>query len=384
MVSRKNIYCFISDENGKFYRAKQQPSGDYNISSNSQPYPISFNPSNLLGTQIEFATNTTYFSMARSINYPLSFIEDGAAILRNFYYNGKGVEQKCYLTMVQWNGVKNIYELAYYGKFDLGQKKEDPKSGSFTVPCIDDSAWGVLSQNDDTQYAIECNATNPAAIRVLIDSITLVNNYTFQTVQAPITHFADGSGLGQFIAMPFVLINQDGDSSGIAVSSQTSSPITINGTGGWHIVDPLAPSNPKPTVGGFFFMTQYAITGVVISGNITFEWSSDDNFGGGAIMIVSNQKTYPITGSFAFGNVIADFSKGLIVGKKYSYDFNFTLDLDADERLFLILCTNSNNSNHFTISPIITNTIVSTKTKAQPQIAYALRPLDYLKQLVSK
>lgn len=376
MVSRKNVYCFISDENKKFYRAKQIAGGDYIISYNSQPYPILYSPSNLLSTQMEFATNDTYFSMARSINYPLDFIKDGAAILRNFYYNGKGVEQKCYLTIVQWNGIKNIYELGYYGRFDLGQKKEDPKSGKFTVPCIDDSAWGVLSQHDDVEYAIECNATNPSAIRVLIDSITLVNNYTFQTVQAPVTHFADGEGLGQYIAMPFVLINQDGDSSGLAVQSQNSTPVEINGTGGWHIVN--------KQVGGFFFLTQYAIDNVSITGNITFEWSSDDDFGGGSIMIVSNQKTYPITGSFAFGNVIADFSKGLIKGKKYSYDFSFNLDLDPDERLFLILNTNSSNTNHFTITPIISNTIVRTKTKAQPQIVYALRPLDYLKQLVAK
>jgi hypothetical protein len=376
MVSRKNIYCFISDENKKFYRAKQMAGGDYVISYNSQPYPISFNPSNLLNTQIEFATNSTYFSMARSINYPLDFIKDGAAILRNFYYNGKGVEQKCYLTIVQWNGVKNIYELAYYGRFDLGQKKEDPKSGMFSVPCIDDSVWGVLSQHDDVEYAIECNATNPDAIRVLVDSITLVNNYTFQTVQAPITHFADGDGLGQYIAMPFVLINQDGDSAGLAVQSQNSTPIEINGTGGWHIVN--------KQIGGFFFLTQYALDNVKISGNITFEWSSDDDFGGGSIMIVSNQKSYPITGSFAFGNIIADFSKGLIKGKKYSYDFSFTLDLNADERLFLILNTNSSNTNHFTITPIISNTIVNVKTKAQPQIVYGLRAIDYLKQLSLK
>lgn len=379
MVSRKRVYCFISDENNKFYRAKEVPGGGYSISSNSYPYPILFNPSNLLTSQIEFATNDTYFSMARSINYPLSFIKDGAAILRNMYYNGKGVEQKCYLRIVEWDGIKNMYRLSYYGRFDLGQKKEDPKAEMFTVPCIDDSAWGVLSQHDSVEYAIECNSTNPSAIRVLIDGITLVNKYTFQTVQAPITAHIDGNGLGQYMAMPLALVNQDGDSSGLAVQSQTLTPISISGNDptGWHIVDKQQP--------GFFFLTQYAIQGVNISGSVQFVWSAKDDITGGVnLMIVSNQKIYPITGRFAFGNIIFDLGNGLTKGVEYSFNFNFTLDLDADERLFLILNMNANNLNNFTITPIISNIFVSTKTEAQPVVAYALRPLDYLKQLVSK
>lgn len=380
MTTQRNVYCFISDENKKFYRAKQQPNGTYSISSNAQPYPITYNPSNLLKCQVEFATNATYFSMARSINYPLDFIKDGAAILRSLFYLGKTIEQKCYLTIVEWNGVKNIYELSYYGRIDLSQKDDKPKAGIFTVPCIDDSAWGVLSQNDSVEYSIDCSATNPKAIKVLIDAVTLVNKYTYQTVQAPMVHFADGTGLGQYNTMPFIQVNQDGDSAGVLTSNQSYLPIAIASTpdagGSFWIKDPQQP--------GYFFLTQYALPNFNITGNITFNWSSDDNFGGGAIMIMSNQKHYPATGTFAIANVIADFSKGLVKGKTYSFDFDFTLNLDPDERLFLIICLNSGNDNHFTITPITSNSFITTKTSTQPVICYGLRPLDYLKQLVSK
>jgi hypothetical protein len=335
------------------------PGGDYVISSNSQPYPISFNPSNLLSTQIEFATNSVYFSMARSINYPLDFIKDGAAILRNFYYNGKGVEQKCYLTIVQWNGETNKYELAYYGRFDLGQKKEDPKSETFSVPCIDDSAWGVLSQHDDVEYAIECNATNPSAIRVLVDSITLVNNYTFQTVQAPLVHVAsDVTGIDNTYTLPIVLINEDGDSAGLSIKDQQFYPIqTLEGFGN-------------------FFYTAYNIGNSTLSGSISFIWNSNNN----------SDKVFSI--GFSLRRRTADYFVGGTISnpiKNQQYTVNFNVNtgaIGAGETMFLLMRINGTVG--IEVTPIITNMVFSVKTKAKPQIVYGLRPLDYLKQLVLK
>src|ERR1035437_9029548 len=212
---QKNLYCFISDENKMFIRAVQEPNGNYTISKSSQPYPIDHNPSNLLNCQIEFGTNNKYFSLARSLQYPLDFIKDGAAILRNLYFLGKGREQKAYLTIIQWNG--SVYELCYYGKFDFKKKDEDSKAGMFSIPVIDDSAWGVLSQNDDVTYAIDCSPTNPKAIKVLFDGITLENRFTFQTIQSIIVH----NSSNQSFIIPFVLVNQDGDSAGVLTKDQT-------------------------------------------------------------------------------------------------------------------------------------------------------------------
>src|ERR1035437_7985233 len=150
--NQKNIYCFISDDNGKFLRAKQQGNGDYTITKNAHPYPIKYNPSNILNCQIEFGTNNKYFSLTRSIQYPLDFIKDGAAILRQLYFLGKGREQFAYLTIVQWTG--SMYELCYFGRFEFSKKNEDSKAGMFSIPIIDDSVWGYLSQNDDVAFAI--------------------------------------------------------------------------------------------------------------------------------------------------------------------------------------------------------------------------------------
>lgn len=357
--NQKDVYCFLSDEAGMFYSAIQQTNGDYTITKNNQPYPIKFNPSNLLNSPAEFGTNTKYFSLVRTIAYPLDFIKDGAAILRDFYLLRKGIEQKCYLTMIQWDGSK--YVLSYTGKIDFPQKKEIPKTGTFTVSTIDDTAWGVLSQNDTVTYAIDCSATNPKAIKVLFDGMTLVNKYNYQSVQSPITHYD-----GPSYTIPFVLINQDGDSSGIVSKSQSFSSY---GT----LTD--IPDSPS-----WFFNTLYAITDVNINGSFTFEWSNNiGNRSSGGVKIFFISSTGQIETIFSKPGV-----NQLVNGQIYSINFNFTWDLAASESIWFVVQITDNTARMMTITPIVTNVFVSVNTRPQSIVAYGLRPLDLLQQIVNK
>lgn len=368
--SNRNIYCFISDRAKKFYRAVQQKNGNYSITSDARPYPIKYNPSNLLNSAVEFATNNKYFSLNRSITYPLDFIKDGAAILRNFYHLGKGTEHEAFLTIIQWNGglIPGRYELAYYGKFDFSQKQEDPKSGIFTVPTIDDSAWGILSQNDNVVYSVDCSAANPKAIRVLFDNFTLKNTYTFQPVAAPIVDNNANNGH----VIPFVQINQDGDSSGILTKNQTGEGTTN------------VPAFVKDSK-NFFLTTFYAINNVNISGTFTFTWSSNVSRAGGLIIyFLTNFSTY---GAGPDDRIkIFDRPGGgtLIRGQIYTVDFNFNINLRVGENIFFIAELNDNAANHFTITPIVTNIYISTKTVTEPVVAYGLRSLDLLQDLTKK
>lgn len=380
MRNQKDTYCFITDEAGKFYIAQQRVSGDYRISSNSQPYPISFNPTNLKDAPVEFGTNEKYFSLNRSVSYSLNFIKDGAAILRQFYHQGKGKEAKAYLTIIDWNGTRNLYELTYFGKFAFREKEEDPKSGMFSVPCVDDSAWGVLQNNDSVQYAIECNERNPKAIRVLFDGMTLVNKYTFQTVQAPIVHNSISDGIGATTAtIPFVLINQDGDSVGIVAKSQNFFKLTT--------------IPPDHDTQGWFFSTAYAISNITVEGSYKFQWNieypvSPTVFLAGTTLNLytteepgfPNGRKYPV---YNRPYLEPAFTNGSI----HSINFNITgINLSVDAKMFLVITigeTYPTNTN-LVVTPIVTNIVVSTRTTTQSQIAYGLRPLDLLQTLVSK
>jgi len=369
---QRGIYCFITDENKKFYRAGQAADGGYSISFGANPYPIKFNPSNLLNNEIEFATNSRYMSLVRSIQAPLDFIKDGAAILRHLYYNKRNVDQKCYLTIVEWDGDQGKYVLSYYGKLDLSEKFEDPKTGTFTVPVVDDSAWGVLSANDSVQYAVDCSPTNPKAIPVLFDGTTLINRYTFQTVSVPIIHnTADPRNV-----QPFVLINQDGDSAGIAAKSQTY--IKYDAGSAY-----FPPDSYVPPEGTWHVYTSYAINGVRIQGTYSFSASVDDQQGAGGLWI------YFLTSRGQMFTIIKALggpgSGGHIeLYKTYVLPVDFTVNMVAGESLFLVIEMRANAARNFTVLPYVTNIVITTKTKSESIIAYGLRAIDLGKELVAK
>lgn len=363
MTNNNIIYCFITDENRNCYRAKQQPDGSYLITKNTQWYPITYNPT-YNSSPLEFATNMKYLSLNRSINYPLEFIKDGAAILRHLYYNGLGIEEKTTITILQWDGEKNYYDLAYSGRAFYLEKTENPQKGSFTVPLVDISAWGELSRYDSVQFSFDCSPTNPKAVRVLIDGVNLLNTYTYQTVKAPISTQATKT----HFTVPFALINQDGDSVGVIAGNQ-------NYTG---IFD--TSGNPQFEIK--FFNTLFPIIGAELYGTFAFECLQPTfPFVFQPFFTTNKGQHFFIPGA---QKNLGDptFNKNVI----YSFDFNFTLDLEADESItFCIRMAHGTVSNpEFIIEPQPTNIFLRTKTKTEPQIVYGIRAGDLLEMISNK
>lgn len=376
--NQKSIYSFIYDRNKKFYRANQSMDGGWTVSFNSEMFPISFNPKNLDGTPVEFGTNKEYFSMNRSINYPLDFVFDGAAILNYKYNNGKGFNEELYFAMIEFDPTNGKFKISYNGRFDFQQKDRDEKLGVFSVPVVDDSAWGVLSQNDDVKFFVDCNKYNPKAIKVLFSDVVLRNRYTFQTVQAPIVH----TDINNVYTIPFVLVNQDGDSSGIISKSQSYGSSNDQATLG-----PIGvPPHEAITFGPNFFLgTFYDLPGVNIQGSIQFEWGTDTLPGGGIYIVFRTNK-----GQFKLiwtNQIVApDFPtlNDLVVGQIYTVAFNFNIDLTAGENIFFLVELDDAGERHFQITPIVTNIFVSTVSTIEPAVCYGLRPLDLVKDLVEK
>lgn len=358
--NQKQVYCFIYDEAKHFYRATQLANGSWNITSNSELFPIRHNPKNLIDSPVEFATNKTYFSMNRSINYPLEFIHDGAAILNYKYHTGKGVNEHLFFAMFEFDEADGKYKLSYNGRFDFQQKKRDEKLATFTVSVVDDSAWGILSQNDDVEYSIDCSENNPLCIKVLFDDFTLKNRYTYQTVESAITNL---SANNSFI-VPFVLVNQDGDSAGLITKSQT-----FDSTNDYV--------NYVKTSLDYFMYSFYQINDVNIQGSFVFNWSTLALPSGGLFILFRT----------SLGQEVIVFSQGggnLIPGKTYTVNFDFNIDLQPGEKIFFIAQLNDNAARHFTITPVTTNIFVSTNTKAPATVCYGLRPLDLLRSIVKK
>jgi hypothetical protein len=170
------------------------------IKKQSTPIPLKYSPADLMKSKLSFGTNQKYLSLNRTITYPLKFIKDGADILRWIDYNTNGYESKCYLTVLKLNALTGVNELAYKGRIDFSRKQDDPRTG-YTVSTLDESAWSILSANENVTYRIDCSPTNPKAVKVLFDGVTLNNRVTYQPTAIGVTL--------QSCLLPISLINQE-------------------------------------------------------------------------------------------------------------------------------------------------------------------------------
>lgn len=356
----KEFYIFIHDAAFKYYEAHYNDIGMPVISvCNPVPQPLRRQPKNIKDFKPAFGTNKNYMSGVRSATNPFTFLGDGADILRYFDYKGKGFGQELYIRIMRYNESDGKLYLYYNGRFDFKTKKDDPIKG-YTINVTDYGVWAMLSQNDDVPYQIECNQTNPKAIPVLFDGINLKSKYTYQTVPSEFIEVIAPLVSGN----PFdvVLVNTDGDSSGIIVQSQ-------------HWLGPIADQT-----GNFVYKPNKA-NHIKVYGNFMFQFKCEDE------TLVHFQ--------FGLRSNLSGFSRPLAeiqfnctnaYGTVYSMPFEAEFDLLPGEELTwsILQLLGGSFSHDWHILPKLTNFYIETTTKADPTIVYCLRPLDLLQDLVSK
>lgn len=373
----KQYFVFISNQVGKYYYVQYLTNGNPVVKESSSPVPIKNNPSNLLRMKMEFATNKSYNCLSRTLTYPFEFVLDGADILRYLDYSTNGFDTYAFMTIISYNPSRGLYELYYYGKFDFSKKKDNIKNKTFTINVLDYSAWGILSQKDDIKYQINCSASNPKAIKVLFDGITLVSRNTFQPVASAI----DCTSYGAYLIVPLVLVNTDGDSSGVLAQDElmqlTDQP-------------PLNYVTNFPT--NFFYRTQYASNQTTIKG--PFEYTVEQHTTVGFSLSwylwrTTDTETYP--SQLPPDRLLSRFaaSGGLNGTVNRSFNIDQTFDLQDGERVLMVCViadfgASLGHQVTLKINPKVNNIVVTAKTKVQPTTAYALRPLDLLQEIVSK
>jgi len=369
-LQSKQYYFWLLDANGKFLYATYDLTGKPVIKKQSQPIPLQYSPSDLIKSKLSFATNQKYFSLNRTITYPLKFIKDGADILRWMDYNGNGYESICYLVVTKLNTATGINELAYRGKIDFSRKVDDPRTG-YTVSTLDESAWSILSANESVLYQIDCSPTNPKAVRVLFDGVTLRNKVTYQSIgsQFQIRSY------GGWTVIPFSLINQDGDSAGVVYNNQ----ILTN-------YERVAVNESNGLINGELIYSVYPLNGFRITGTYSYRANCPGGFTGLWFKLVT---------------VIGGITNRIIMIKNVNYrdpnirindenikdivNIDITLDLAASERVFLFVQATENGfGNVPVIIPEPSNLFVSVQTVTKPQICYGLRAFDLLQGIVSK
>jgi hypothetical protein len=151
-VLKKQQLLAFHNGNKKFY-LPQHPDGWQNI-------------------QISFASNNSYWMLNRTFSVPLNFITDGADILRNLRYKGKGFSEVVYVLILRNNRTSGVFEAEYYGQLDMSKASDDALRG-VTINSLEGGLYSYFNTNVNSAYDIPCDESVMDAISVFNDGMTL-------------------------------------------------------------------------------------------------------------------------------------------------------------------------------------------------------------------
>ena len=338
---------FIADvDNNTYYK-----DSDGLIKKSSEPTPLPQHPTGWRDIQISFATNQKYFSLNRAFTVPLKYVNNGADIIRDRMYKGKGYEEELYTIILKWNRDTGIFELEYKGKIDLSKFVDDPAVG-VTVNTVEGGVLTFLNSNDGVTYEILCDETADNVLKIYFDGVTLEDKYNYVFLESDVTedHFG----------VPMVFLNNEGDS--VGVTHGDPSAISIG-----SIPDYLQNSIN-------YYFKAYKATTIYLNG--TFKIRND-----GSINKLAYLSAYKSDETFE--NLI----NGVLSapGEIISYTFdNYEVALTDGLSAFLTFRqVNSGAGTATQTYHILENSIsVSLQTINAPSYSYARRPLDLWKDIV--
>lgn len=365
MIARRKLMFLLADENGLIWYKQNGV-----VKKSSLKKWLKENPNGWKDITLQWATNEKYFSTIRAFSTALKFVNDGRDIIIDRMLNGKGTEEYLELIILRQDpsGGVNYYRFEYKSRIDLSKFDADVRTGA-SVNLLQDDVFAMVQAVENDKYSIPCNSSNPAAIKVLFDGVLMQDKLNYQTIKSPLTFSVSPNN---YFAIPLVFLNNEGDSVGTVFNSQNYDNF----------------SNPNTYVSGGSntncLVYYNAQTTVTIKGTFVFNWSTNTLPSGSVVLFfMTSLQTLPVPGKqIVFSNTGPHFD--LVPGKTYSVDINLTITLAAGEKLFFFANLTDNAARHFTITPEPTNISVMFATKQSPSIAYGLRFIDLLQQLVSK
>lgn len=359
MIANKRLLFLLADENGLIYYRENGVT-----KKSALKKWLKKNPNGWKDITLQWATNEKYFSTIRAFSTALKFVEDGKDIILDRLIKGKGTEEVMYLIILRQDpsGGVNYYKFEYKSRLDFSKAEPDVRTG-LSINMLQDDVFSLVQADENTKYSIPCNSSNPAAIKVLFDGVLMQDKLNYKTIN---TELKLTSSPNFWFAVPLVFINNEGDNVGTVFNSQS--------------YDNFSSPNSYVSTSTNYLVYFSEATKVTIKGTFVFTWATDTLPSGTMnLMFMTSLQTLPVPSSQNIFN-----GNNLIPGKTYTVDINKTISLAAGEKLFLLLNLADNAARHFRITPQATTISIIFATKQSPSIAYALRPLDLLQQLVSK
>lgn len=361
LVATKKLLFLLADEHDRTYYVD----GGL-VKKSGLPRWIKNNPNGWKDMTFQFATNQKYFSTIRSFSNAIKFVEDGMQIIADRCINGAGTEEIMYLIILRNDPSQgiNYYRLEYKSRLDFSKFNGDPRTG-IGMNTLQDDVFALVQANENTNYSIPCNSSNPLAIKVLYDGTLLQDKLNYQVINAEIL---EPTTAKPFFAIPIAFTNNEGDNVGIINNDQTydnfADPVAYvsyisNANFALSSVDPLDPT---------------------LIGKISFAGLPIPFLGGGRMkfFLMKSTDTYPVPAE----QMLYDQPFTVVAGdtnKVFSFNINAKVHLNTSEKLFLL-----GRFDAIKITPLATKISFLFASKQDPTVNYAMRPLDVLQSLVSQ
>jgi hypothetical protein len=360
MQGKKFLYYLINEQGLCYYLENGI------VKTSNIPVPLDKTPDGWQGILLKWERNLTYYGINRNVSNSLSFVEDGAAILRYLFYT-KNIEEKVYLLIQKRSlDIDNanyafVYRFLYKGAIDLSTFKTVDISDGYKVSCniAEDDFSKYLKAYEGTTYELPCNPSVPNAIPVLIDGVDYSDKFNFNFINVDLPFNND--------ILPTVFLNNEGDNFGILQGDQELEEF---------------PNNAYfTTSNNFIFSSGLQAVTVRIKGKIGFEFREGVDTSGGAIdahvALVTDLNQTDLTWLIGAPPEVGEGHDYVLPGKLY--DFDVTITLQKNEKLFIAFST----TDVISLAKLMESEFsFSFTTRLAPTLCYCLRPKDVFKGLV--
>jgi hypothetical protein len=148
-----------------------------NVMRSAKPYFLNFSPAGWDEISISNVRSKKYWGIDRTVTVPLSYVEDGATILKYIFYT-LGIEEEVYLTLanqkLDYSAGVNYgywYDLVFRGEIDFSTFNH--AGARVTCSCLESGLPKYLKSNENTVYEFPMKVDE--AIYVKMDGINLHN-----------------------------------------------------------------------------------------------------------------------------------------------------------------------------------------------------------------
>ena len=314
-------YIFaLQDSSNRFW----QVNADGSVSLSNDPYLLEFSPAGWDDIAIQNVRNRQFWGIDRSVTIPLTYIKDGAKIIKHVVYS-RGIEDKLFLTIcvlaVEYNpGVDYGYWYKQIYKGEVNTTDFAHNDAKVTCTTVEDGLPKHMKANQNTVYELPMNV--PEAVQVKMDGINLRNKVNYGTIGID---DAGGGAVGfeNYGTMPIILGNQEGDGYGVTYLS-----VNIEGIGRL----PSDYNNFIANSDNWVFKNESLVNvDFTLTGRKKFSCTAESTggIGGSDSLDIFFVKTGGTKYNIVTGLVLA-------TGQVYDYTYTFNITLQPGEVLYAI------------------------------------------------